>query len=127
MKKEKKQKTKEYKISTLQFWGGIWWLVALVMLISVAIAIYTKNDFLAFPYIISYIVVIVIFGLSSLLIVINSIFGMILAKKHNNKKIFILFLLSAILVIPFVSIFAIFASSISLTSYNKYESQTNIS
>ncbi|ENY68558.1 Hypothetical protein, predicted transmembrane protein [Metamycoplasma auris 15026] len=126
-KNPKQKKTDEYVICRFQFWSGLWFLVSLVMLISVAIALYIKlkseEGFNFIPYGISYSVVFGIFFISAMLVIINSIKGILLAKKKNDRKMFVRFLLAVILIIPFVSIYAIFASSISLIHYKKYENE----
>ncbi|PYF42635.1 hypothetical protein [Metamycoplasma alkalescens] len=107
---------KIHKISFLQFAAGCIFLITLTGFISVMLATFFKDKAITNPF---YLSVIAFFGLSCLFLVINSIFGIKIALKNNNKKLLILFVLSAILILPFVSIYTTFASATLMLEYKQ--------
>ncbi|BAP39473.1 hypothetical protein [Metamycoplasma canadense] len=124
MEKNNSKKSLSWKDRNLQFIFGILFLIFLVSLISVLLIVYQNKKPLTSN--ITYIFVIILFIFSCLALIINSYYGIKFAKKQNNKKLEILFLLSTIFIIPFVSLYAIFASATIMLNYNSPKYKKNL-
>lgn len=113
---EKAFKDKAKKICRLQFSFGIFFLVLLTGFISILLASYFNkmSDLINKPV---YILIMVLFIISILCVIGNSIWGIKFTKEINNKTLKLLFLFSAIFIIPFISIYSIFASATLLLNY----------
>ncbi|MGX9364160.1 hypothetical protein ACT1UH_03265 [Mycoplasma sp. 332] len=105
------------KLYKMQSWASICFIVFLCAFISILLAIYlngNENNYGKWTSNPVYIVITILFIFSIVFVVSSSILGLKYAKKNNNARLHIYFLLSAIFIIPFLSLYCMIVSAIKM-------------